>query len=89
MNNNNSSTFQAPKETRKDLFLCLEFIIGVSNKKIKTPRVKDKSKQGWARIMVSAISAYGSLLKDHELESLEQRVSLLENQRLEEVISVE
>jgi len=86
MNSNNSSTLQTPKKTRKGLFLFLEFILGVSHKKMKTLRVKDRSKQGWARIMVSAISAYGNLLKDQELESLEGRVSMLENQRLEEVI---
>jgi len=48
MNSNNSSTLQTPKKTRKGLFLFLEFILGVSHKKMKTLRVKDRSKQGWA-----------------------------------------
>jgi len=76
--NNIFSTEWSQKEARKDLFRYLESIIGLSHKKIDTQRVKDSAKRGWARVMISAIGTYGNLLKDQELEDLEQRLEILE-----------
>ncbi len=40
----------------------------MAHKKIHVAGNSDKAKQGWARVLVSAVSTYGSLLKDEELE---------------------
>jgi hypothetical protein len=37
----------------------------------------DSAKQGWGRLMVGAICTYGSLIKDAELEGIEERLTLL------------
>jgi hypothetical protein len=57
------------KKRRETLFFYLDGVLSLSHKKIHTPRgSSDKAKQGWARVLVSAVSTYGSLLKDEELE---------------------
>jgi hypothetical protein len=66
------------KERRKTLFRCLDGVLSLAHRKIHTPRgSSDRAKQGWARVLVSAVSTYGSLLKDEELEL---RVIALEEQ---------
>jgi hypothetical protein len=65
------------KERRNTLFRVLDGVLSLSHKKIHTEGNSDKAKQGWARVLVSAVSAYGPLLKDEELEL---RVITLEEQ---------
>jgi hypothetical protein len=65
------------KERRNTLFRLLDGVLSLSHKKIHTRGNSDKAKQGWARVMVSAVSAYCPLLKDEELEL---RVLTLEEQ---------
>ncbi len=38
------------------------------SQKIHSEGNSDKAKQGWARVLVSAVSTYSGLLKDEELE---------------------
>jgi hypothetical protein len=57
-----------PKERRNTLFRVLDGVLSLSHKKMHAEGNSDKAKQGWARVLVSAVSAYGSLLKDEELE---------------------
>ena len=66
-----------PKERRNTLFSVLDGVLSISHKKIHSEGNSDKAKQGWARVLVSAVSAYGPLLKDEELEL---RVITLEEQ---------
>jgi hypothetical protein len=57
------------KERRNTLFRVLDGVLSLAHRKIHTPRGNsDRAKQGWARVIVSAVSTYGSLLKDEELE---------------------
>jgi hypothetical protein len=57
------------KERRNTLFRVLDGVLSIAHKKIHTPRGNsDRTKLGWARVLVSAVSTYGSLLKDEELE---------------------
>jgi hypothetical protein len=57
------------KERRNTLFRVLDGVLSLAHRKIHTPRGdSDRAKQGWARVLVSAVSAYGPLLKDEELE---------------------
>jgi hypothetical protein len=66
------------KERRNTLFRVLDGVLSLAHRKIHTPRgSSDRAKQGWARVIVSAVSTYGSLLKDEELEL---RVIALEEQ---------
>jgi len=46
----------------------------------------DNAKQAWGRLMVAAIATYGSLIKDAELEGIEERLSLLEEEKEEELL---
>ena len=56
-------------ERRNTLFRVLDGVLSLAHRKIHTPRGEsDRAKQGWARVLVSAVSAYGPLLKDEELE---------------------
>jgi hypothetical protein len=56
------------KERRNTLFRVLDGVLSLSHQKIHTGGNSDRAKQGWARVLVSAVSAYGPLLKDEELE---------------------
>jgi hypothetical protein len=57
------------KERRNTLFSVLDGVLSLAHRKIHTPRGNsDRSKLGWARVLVSAVSTYGGLLKDEELE---------------------
>jgi hypothetical protein len=71
------SSNRSPKERRNTLFQVLDGVLSLSHKKIHVDGNSDKAKQGWARVLVSAVSAYGPLLKDEELEL---RVIALEGQ---------
>ena len=63
------------KDRINTLFRVLDGVLSLSHIKIHAEGNSDKAKQGWARVLVSAVSAYGPLLKDEELEL---RVLMLE-----------
>jgi hypothetical protein len=71
------SSNRSAKERRATLFRVLDGVLSLSHQKINTGGNSDRAKQGWARVLVSAVSAYGPLLKDEELEL---RVLSLESQ---------
>jgi hypothetical protein len=71
------SSNRSSKDRRNTLFSVLDGVLGLSHKKIHNGGNSDKLKQGWARVLVSAVSTYGNLLKDEELEL---RVIALEEQ---------
>jgi hypothetical protein len=62
------SSNRSAKERRNTLFRVLDGVLSLSHKKIHNGGNSDRAKQGWARVLVSAVSTYGSLLKDEELE---------------------
>ena len=59
---------RSTKDRRNTLFRVLDSVLSLSHKKIHAEGNSDKAKQGWARVLVSAVSAYAPLLKDEELE---------------------
>jgi hypothetical protein len=59
---------RSAKDRRNTLFSVLDNVLSLSHRKIHSEGNSDKAKQGWARVLVSTVSAYGSLLKDEELE---------------------
>ena len=59
---------RSAKERRNTLFSVLDDVLSLSHKKIHTVGNSDRAKLGWARVLVSAVSTYGGLLKDEELE---------------------
>ena len=72
------SSNRSAKERRNTLFRVLDGVLSLAHRKIHTPRgSSDRAKQGWARVLVSAVSTYSGLLKDEELEL---RVIALEEQ---------
>lgn len=74
-----------PKDHRKRLFSVLDGIISFADEKRILKGNSDRTKQNWSRIAVSAIQAYGSLLRDSDLEQLNTRLEALEQkQELEE-----
>ena len=62
------SSDRSAKERRNVLFRCLDGVLSIAHQKIHSSGNSDKQKQGWARVLVSAVSTYGGLLKDEELE---------------------
>jgi len=56
---------------------------GSATKKMGSKGNSDSAKQGWGRLMVAAIGTYGSLIKDAELEDIEERLVLLEAEKEE------
>jgi hypothetical protein len=62
------SSNRSAKERRNTLFRVLDSVLSLSHKKIHAAGNSDRAKQGWARVLVSAVSTYGGLLKDEELE---------------------
>ena len=62
------SSNRSAKERRNTLFRVLDGVLSLAHKKIHIAGNSDRAKQGWARVLVSAVSTYGSLLKDEELE---------------------
>jgi hypothetical protein len=75
--NRKPSSNRSAKERRNTLFRVLDGVLSLSHQKIHNGGNSDRAKQGWARVLVSAVSAYGPLLKDEELEL---RVIALEEQ---------
>lgn len=69
------------KKHRTRLFTVLDGIIGFSEEKRLLKGNSDRVKQQWSRIAVSAISAYGALLHDYDLEQLEERLTQLERKQ--------
>ena len=59
---------RSAKERRNTLFRVLDGVLSTAHKKIHACGNSDRAKQGWARVLVSAVSTYGGLLKDEELE---------------------
>ncbi|TRO43489.1 hypothetical protein E2P42_02305 [Candidatus Bathyarchaeota archaeon] len=59
---------RSAKEHRHTLFRVLDAFFKHFSQKIRTGRNSDRVKQGWARVLVSAVSTYAGLLKDEELE---------------------
>lgn len=63
---------------RKRLFRCLGIVLNVSEEKFKMDRgITNKERQGWGRLMVSAVDSYGSLLKESELEEMAKDIELI------------
>ena len=62
------SSNRSAKERRNTLFRVLDGVLSTAHKKIHAGGNSDRAKQGWARVLVSAVSTYGGLLKDEELE---------------------
>jgi hypothetical protein len=61
------SSNRSAKERRNTLFRVLYGVLSLSHKKIHAGGNSDWAKQGWARVLVSAVSTYGGLLKDGAL----------------------
>jgi len=62
------SSNRSAKERRNTLFRVLDGVLSLAHKKIHGSGNSDRAKLGWARVLVSAVSTYGGLLKDEELE---------------------
>jgi hypothetical protein len=75
-----------PAERRNSLFAYLGHAIRLSHEKMSSRGNSDSAKQGWGRLMVSAIATYGCLIKDAELEGIEERLSLLEEEKEKELM---
>jgi hypothetical protein len=73
------STLTVNQKSRRDkLFATLEAILVFAEEKRKTVNLADKTKQAWSRIAISAISTYGSILRDVELDDILERLDALE-----------
>jgi hypothetical protein len=75
-----------PAERRNSLFAYLGHAIRLSHEKMSSRGNSDSAKQGWGRLMVAAIGTYGNLIKDAELEGIEERLTLLEEEKEKELL---
>jgi len=66
------------KEHRQGLFSTLEHVINVSKTKFDKEKASNSDRQKWARVIITGVQAYGSLLHDIENEELEERIRKLE-----------
>jgi hypothetical protein len=62
------SSNRSAKDRRNTLFRVLDGVLSLSHRKIHSEGNSDRVKQGWVRVLVLAVSAYGGILKDEELE---------------------
>ena len=69
------------KEFRKGVLSYLSYVTRSARGFYDSPRLSHKTRLGYGRLCVSAAEAVGHLLHDVELEGLEERVKLLEEQR--------
>ncbi len=67
-------------EKRMKLFQQLDYAITISHEKRDKQTAGNTDRQKWLRILISAVDSYGALLKDTQLDSIEQR--LAETERL-------
>lgn len=67
-----------PENSRKRLFKVLSSIISFSEEKIALKGNSDKAKQSWSRICISAVQAYGGLLKSADNKEINRRLDNLE-----------
>jgi hypothetical protein len=74
---NSEPTLDA-KEARKTLFGHLEFSLSVCREKSGKKKALNSDRQKWIRLLVFTVTAYSDLLKDVEIENLEERLSRLE-----------
>ncbi len=58
------SSNRSAKKRRNTLFRVLDGVLSLSHRKIPSEGNSGRAKQKWARVLVSAVSAYGGLLKD-------------------------
>ena len=79
--NEKPSLNQNAAERRLSLFAYLGHAIRLSHEKMSCKGNSDCAKQAWGRLMVSAIATYGSLIKDVELEGIEERLTILEREK--------
>jgi hypothetical protein len=75
-----SSLNQAVKD-RKKLFQTLDVVLETSKDKFNKQKASNNDRQKWARIIIAAASAYNDLLRDVELEGIEERLSRLEREK--------
>ena len=80
-----SNSNQTVKD-RKKLFNTLDVVLETSKEKFNKQKASNADRQRWARIIICAAAAYGDLLKDSELESIEGRLSRLERQQETQVL---
>jgi hypothetical protein len=66
------------KEARKTLFEHLSFSLGVCREKASKKKALNADRQKWIRLLVFTVEACSSLLKDIELEDLEERIQNIE-----------
>jgi hypothetical protein len=74
----NSEPIPNAKEARKTLFEHLGFSLSVCREKASKKKALNADRQKWIRLLVFTVEAYSSLLKDVELEDLEERIQNIE-----------
>ena len=69
------------RETRRELLENLGEVIETALTKFALTRTKNSTRQGWARVVISAVGESGKILRDFEIADLVDRVESLEAQR--------
>jgi len=66
------------KESRQGLFSLLNHVLATAKDKFDKQKAANGERQRWARLIVAGVEAYGRLLVNEQLQSMEKRISALE-----------
>jgi hypothetical protein len=66
---------------RRELLSHLDEVLEVAFSKYGNPRTKNQERQGWGRLIVNAVEAASSVLRDSDLDDLLRRIEKLEEAR--------
>jgi hypothetical protein len=66
------------KEQQSTLYGFLDEVLKVSQTKFRMEKAGNSDRQRWARIIISAVQAYGNLLEIAKLEEIEERLKMVE-----------
>jgi hypothetical protein len=68
-------------EHRRVLFNVLRHVIETSREKFDKEKAANRDRQSWGRLIVSGIEAYAKLLEGTQLEAIERRLDVLEQEK--------
>lgn len=66
------------KNRRTGLYNLLDHVLGTAKEKFDKEKASNADRQRWARLIVTAIEAYGHLIQASQGDDLEERVTKLE-----------
>ena len=64
--------------SREGLIKTMHQVIMIARNRLENSKIDDKAKMSWSRIIIRAVHCANNILKDNEIEEIENRLTLLE-----------